>query len=73
MCNLSIRKLREKIKSKEYERLPEDTRNNLIENEKTNINDFVKKTIIIKNKYNYEIHSFLECFFVNKYFFNHIF
>lgn len=32
--NLSIRQLRIKIKSKEYERLPEHTKNNLINKEK---------------------------------------
>ena len=30
--NLSVRQLRERIKSKEYERLPEDTKNKLITN-----------------------------------------
>ena len=35
--NLSVRKLREKIKSKEYERLPEVTKNKLIEKQNNNI------------------------------------
>ena len=52
--NLSVRKLREKIKSKEYERLPEETKNKLISNEKNNMKDYVKDPIIIKNKNNYE-------------------
>ena len=52
--NLSVRKLREKIKSKEYERLPEETKNKLISNKKNNIKDYVKDPIIIKNKNNYE-------------------
>ena len=52
--NLSVRKLRQKIKNKEYERLPEETKNKLISNEKNNIKDYVKDPIIIKNKNNYE-------------------
>ena len=51
--NLSVRKLRQKIKNKEYERLPEETKNKLISNEKNNIKDYVKDPIIIKNKNNY--------------------
>ena len=50
--NLSKRQLREKIKSKEYERLPSTTRNKLIKKEETNVVDCVKNPIIIKNKYN---------------------
>ena len=52
--SLSIRKLREKIKSKEYERLPEETKNKLISNEKADIEDFVKEPINIRNRNNYE-------------------
>ena len=52
--NLSVRKLRQKIKNKEYERLPEETKNKLISNEKNNIKDYVNDPIIIKNKNNYE-------------------
>ena len=52
--NLSVRKLREKIKSKEYERLPEETKNKLISNEKAHIEDFVKDPINIRNRNNYE-------------------
>ena len=54
--NLSVRELREKIKSKEYERLDEETKEKLITNNKenNNIQDFIKHPIIIKNKYNYE-------------------
>ena len=47
--NLSKRQLEEIIKNKEYERLPEDTKNKLINNKETNINDFVKEPIVIKN------------------------
>ena len=46
--NLGYRQLREKIKNKEYERLPEDTRNKLIANDEIKIEDFVKNPIIIK-------------------------
>ena len=54
---LSIRQVREKIKSNEYERLPEDTKNMLVSKEVTNIVDFVKSPIIINNKNNYKIIS----------------
>ena len=47
--NLSVRQLQVRIKSKEYERLPEDTKNKLIEHKETNINAFVKEPIIIRN------------------------
>jgi len=47
--NLSVRQLRNKIKSNEYERLPEDTRNKIVSNKKSNIIDFVKNPIMIKN------------------------
>ena len=52
--NLSIRQLREKIKSKEYERLDDETKSKLINNEDNNIVDFVKNPILIKNSFNYE-------------------
>ena len=52
--NLSIRQLREKIKLHEYERLPEDTKNKLLEKEENKINDFINNPILIKNSYNYE-------------------
>ena len=55
--NLSVRQLRNKIKSKEYERLPEETKKKLIENKKSNVVDFVKNPILIKNSNNYEIVS----------------
>ena len=53
--NLSKRELREKIKSKEYERLPDETKLKLKNQEKTEIQDFVKNPIIIKNSLNVEI------------------
>ena len=52
--NLSIRQLREKIKSNEYERLDEETKNKLVNNEVENVTDFVKSPILIKNNTNYE-------------------
>ena len=52
--NLSKRGLENIIKSKEYERLPEETKNKLIKEENYNIVDFVKEPIIIKNSNNYE-------------------
>ena len=45
--NLSVRKLESIIKSKEYERLPEITKNKLVTNQETNIKDFVKNPIVI--------------------------
>ena len=55
--HLSVRQLREKIKNKEYERLPEETRNKLINNEETKVVDLIKNPIIIKNTNTYEIIS----------------
>ena len=45
--NLSVRQLRQRIKSKEFERLPESTKNKLAIKEETNIKDFVKNPIVI--------------------------
>jgi predicted nuclease of restriction endonuclease-like (RecB) superfamily len=47
--------LRTKIKSHEYERLPEETKTKLIKQEQPNIKDLVPSPIIIKNKNNMEI------------------
>jgi len=55
--NLSKRKLVEKINNKEYERLPEDTKQRLINKEKETIKDYVKNQIVIKANDNYEIIS----------------
>ena len=55
--NLSIRQLRKRIKSNEYERLPEFTKNKLIEQKESNIVDFVKNPILIKNSNKYDIFS----------------
>ena len=50
---LSVRELRDKIKNKEYERLPEETKNKLIVKKEEKINDLIKNPILIKNSYNY--------------------
>ena len=55
--NLSVRQLRDKIKSNEYERLPEDTRNKLINQVESNVADFVKNPILIRNSNKYDIFS----------------
>lgn len=52
--NLGVRELRNKIKSKEYERLDDKTKQKLIENKDNEIKDFIKHPIIIKNTSNYE-------------------
>ena len=49
--NLTYRQLRRKIKSMEYERLPLETKNKLVEKQKIEIHDMVKNPIIIRNKY----------------------
>lgn len=51
---LSVRQLRTKIKSKEYERLSDDTRKKLIKNEEATVVDFVKNPIHIKNSNSYD-------------------
>lgn len=53
--NLSKRQLREKIKSKEYERLPESTKNKLLNKEDISIEDNIKDPIIIRNNTNEKI------------------
>ena len=54
--HFSVRQLRERIKSKEYERLPKN--NNIVTNESIKeISDFIKQPIYIKNTGNYEIIS----------------
>ncbi len=52
--NLSKRQLEIIIKSKEYERLPENTREKIINKDKTNIIDHVKNPVMIKNDNQYE-------------------
>lgn len=51
---LTTRQLREKIKSKEYERLPDETKNKLLVTKQTNVEDLIKNPIIIKNSFNYD-------------------
>jgi len=55
--NLSIRQLRVKIKSNEYERLPESTKNNLMNQNESYVVDFIKNPIQIKNNRSKEIVS----------------
>ena len=55
--NLSIRQLRKKIKSNEYERLSEFTKNKLLNQDRQNVVDFVKNPIKIKNDNKYDILS----------------
>ena len=52
--NLSKRQLEYLVKSNEYERLDENTKNKLINNGELNIIDSVKNPILIKNSNNYE-------------------
>ena len=53
--SLSKRELREKIKNKEYERLPSETKNKLILNDKIEIKDLVPNPILLRNKNNIEV------------------
>ena len=55
--NLSVRQLRERIKSNEYERLPESTKNKSVEQKESDIVDFIKNPILIKNSNKYVIFS----------------
>ena len=49
--NLRKRELRNKVKNKEYERLDDKTKNKMIiQSEKSEIKDFAKHPILIKNK-----------------------
>ena len=52
--NLTKRELSDLVKAKEYERLSEETKNKLIDQEKPEIKDFVKNPIIIKCNFNYD-------------------
>ena len=49
--NLSVRKLRDRIKSREYERLDDNTKSKLISKEKVNVGDLIKNPILIRNKF----------------------
>ena len=47
--NLSVRELQIKIKNKEYDRLDEDTRNKIVNNDDLKLVDTVKNPILIRN------------------------
>ena len=49
--NLSVRKLRKHIKSSEYERLDDNTKEKLINKEEINAGDLIKDPILIRNKF----------------------
>ena len=52
--NLSVRKLRARIKNNEYERLDSKTKEKLKENGSNNeVTDYIKNPILINNKNNY--------------------
>ena len=53
--NMSKRELEYIVKSKEYERLPDETKNKIIKEEKLEVKDLVPDPILIKNKNNIEI------------------
>ena len=55
--NLSVRQLRERIKSNEYERLPKSTKNKSAEQKESDLVDFIKNPILIKNSNKYDIFS----------------
>lgn len=52
--NIDVRSLRERIRNKEYKRLPQETKDKLIKHEEVNVKDLVKNPIIIKCNHNYE-------------------
>ena len=54
MYNLSVRELRQKIKSNEYKRLDDSTKQKLIKQEENTVTDFVKNPIVINNSHNYK-------------------
>lgn len=53
--NLGYRELASRIKNKEYNRLPIDTRNKITNSEPLNVKDLVPNPILIKNKNNIDI------------------
>ena len=55
--SLGVRDLERKIKSKEYERLPEITKKKINKDENQSIEDYIKNPIIIKSNNDYEIIS----------------
>ena len=53
--HIDVRSLREKIKNKEYNRLPIETKNKLLIDKKLEVKDIIPNPILIKNKNNTEI------------------
>ena len=53
--NLTQRQLQDKIKSKEYQRIPIETKNKIVLKDKIEVKDLVPNPIIIRNKNNIEI------------------
>ena len=53
--NMSKRELEYIVKSKEYERLSDETKNKIIKEEKLEVKDLIPNPILIKNKNNIEI------------------
>ena len=53
--HIDVRSLRERIKNKEYERLPIETKNKLLHDENIEIKDLVPNPILIRNKDNIEV------------------
>lgn len=53
--HIDIRRLREKIKNNEYRRLPIETKNKLIMDDKLEVKDLIPNPILIRNKNNIEI------------------
>jgi len=51
---LSVRELRCRVRNKEYERLSEETKKKIVTRQESNLIDFVKNPIIIKNSNRYE-------------------
>ena len=54
---MSVRELEYKIKNKDYDRLPDNTKNKLIAKTQTKVEELVKNPILIKSSNNYEIIS----------------
>ena len=55
--NLSKRQLENIIKNKEYERLPDNTKNKIVKKEETSLIDFIKNPIVIRNNNYYKVIS----------------
>ena len=53
--NLTVRQLRTKVKSNEYKRLSEETRDKIIKENKIEVKDLIPNPIMIRNKNNLEI------------------